>query len=695
MAAGTEKRRPACTTAGSGDKLPSMSHTISRRGFGAVLAASAAAAQQNAVPPAPGNFRRPIAPDTPAFEGKLGFTRHDVAPAAEPFPMSQVRLLPNSVYFEAQEWNRGYMGRLEADRLLYTFRANAGLPTSAAKPLGGWEQPENGQRSSELRGHFAGHFLSASAQLAASGDRGAKEKGDYMVAEMAKCQQRLGGKYLSAFPTTWWDRLEKGQRVWAPFYTIHKIMAGMFDMYRLAGNRQALQVLEGMAAWADEWTAPKSEAQMQEILTVEFGGMAETLYHLAAATNQDRWAATGDRFQKRSFINPLASRRDELRGLHVNTHIPQAIAAARRYEISGDMRFHDVASYFFDEVTTARSYVTAGTSNAEAWLTPPRRLAAEWRLSPDTAECCCAYNMLKLARRLYTWNPSPTYFDYYERSLLNHRIGTIRPKTGYTQYYLSLAPGAWKTFNTEDQTFWCCTGSGIEEYSKLNDSIYWRDSEGLYVNLFIPSELNWPERGFGLRQDTGYPATPATTLTITAAPESALAIRLRVPGWLRSAPAVRVNNKLLDASAAPGSYLVVNRQWKKGDSITMELPMHLHVESMTDDPSTQAFLYGPVVLAGDLGGEGLTEAHIIGPNLRVGAPNVEQYGSPLGPNNTTPPVPELEVPSFQANGREPASWVKPGGNPLEFRTTGQKKDVMLRPLNSIFDRRYAVYWQVS
>ena len=495
---------------------------LSRRTFAALLAASgpagaAAAGQQNPGPPAPGNFQRPLAPDTPAFEGPLEFARKIVTPKAEPFPMAAVRLLPDSVYHDAQEWNRGYMARLEADRLLYTFRANAGLPPGPAKPLGGWEQPENGQRSSELRGHFAGHFLSASAQLAAGGDEAARAKGDYMVAEMAKCQQRLGGKYLSAFPTTWWDRLEKGERVWAPFYTIHKIMAGMFDMYSLAGNQQALQVLEGMAAWADEWTAPKTDQHMQQILTIEFGGIAETLYRLAAATNNDRWAAMGDRFQKRSFLNPLAARRDELRGLHANTHIPQVIASARRYDLSGDMRFHDVACYFFDEVATARTYATGGTSNAEAWLAPPRRLAAELKLSVNTAECCCAYNMLKLARHLYGWDPNPSYFDYYEHLLLNHRIGTIRPKTGNTQYYLSLAPGVWKTFGTEDQTFWCCTGSGIEEYSKLNDSIYWRDSEGLYVNLFVPSELDWAERGFKLRQETKYPASQSTALTVTAA----------------------------------------------------------------------------------------------------------------------------------------------------------------------------------
>src|SRR5215831_11864499 len=389
------------------------SDPLSRRQFGALLATTAAAApsaiaQQNTqsnvpAPPAPGNFNRPIAADTPAFEGKLEFVRKPVAPKVEPFPMSQVKLLGGGIFHDAQEWNRGYMARLPAERLLYTFRVNAGLPPGAAKPLGGWEQPENGQRSSELRGHFGGHFLSAAAQLAASGDADAKAKGDFMVAELAKCQQRLGGKYLSAFPATWFDRLEKGQRVWAPFYTIHKIMAGMFDMYRLAGNQQALRVLEGMAAWADEWTAPKTGEQMQEILNIEFGGIAETLYNLSAATSEDRWAKAGDRFQKRSFLNPLAARRDELRGLHANTHIPQAIAAARRYEISGDTRFHDVADYFFAEVTAARSYVTGGTSNGEAWSAPPRRLATELKLGANTAECCCAYNMLKLARQMYSW----------------------------------------------------------------------------------------------------------------------------------------------------------------------------------------------------------------------------------------------------------------------------------------------------
>jgi len=674
---------------------------LTRRAFGSGLAASVAMAfpmsDQSAsqAPPAPGNFQRPLAPDVPAFQAPLASNGKPVGPKVDPFPMTQVKLLPGSIYYDAREWNRGYMARLEADRLLYNFRVNAGLAVGPAKPLGGWEQPENGQRSSELRGHFVGHFLSASAQQAACADREAQAKGDYLVAELAKCQQKLGGSYLSAFPTTWFDRLQAGQRVWAPFYTIHKIMAGMFDMYSLAGNRQALSVVEAMATWADEWTATKTEEQMQQILTVEFGGMAETLYRLAGATNNDRWARTGDRFQKKSFLNPLAARRDELRGLHANTHIPQAIAAAARYDRSGDNRFHDVADYFFHEVSTARAYVTGGTSNAEAWLAPPRRLATEWKLSVNTAECCCAYNMLKLARHLFSWNLDPTYFDYYERLLLNHRMGTIRPQEGYTQYYLSLSPGVWKTFNTEDQTFWCCTGSGMEEYSKLNDSIYWHDDEGIFVNLFIPSELDWLDKGFRLRQETKYPASQSVTLIVSAPGTGAISIRLRIPGWLQTAPTVRLNGTPLEASASPGSYLTLKRKWRLGDRIEMELPMHLQVQAMPDDPALQSFLYGPVVLAGDLGAEGLTRAHIIGPNLRVGAPNVDQYGSPLGPANRTPPVPDLEIPTFRAAGAEPSSWIKPGDRLMTFRTTGQNKDVTLVPLYTLFDRRYAVYWRVS
>jgi DUF1680 family protein len=341
-------------------------------------------------------------------------------------------------------------------------------------------------------------------------------------------------------------------------------------------------------------------------------------------------------------------------------------------------------------VTTSRSYVTGGTSNAEGWLGAPGRLAAELQVSPNTAECCCAYNMLRLSRHLYGWHPDPRYFDYYERLLLNHRIGTIRPKVGTTQYYLSLTPGVWKTFNTEDRTFWCCTGTGLEEFAKLNDSIYWRDGDGVYVNLFVPSELEWPERHFKLRQETRFPESESTALTVLESGPDDIAIRIRVPGWLRSAPMVTLNGKSLEASAAPGSYLTITRAWRPRDRIEMALPMHLSVEAMPDDPEMQAFLYGPLVLAGDLGADGLTEAHISGPNLRVGAADVEQHGSPLGPLNRTPPIPAIDIPTFNTHGADLESWIVPTDAPRAFRTSGQKQAVTLVPLNRLFDRRYVL-----
>jgi hypothetical protein len=273
--------------------------------------------------------------------------------------------------------------------------------------------------------------------------------------------------------------------------------------------------------------------------------------------------------------------------------------------------------------------------------------------------------MLKLTRHLYSWNPDPRYFDYFERTLLNERIGTIHPQTGWTQYYLSLTPGAWKTFSNEDKSFWCCTGTGVEEYSKLNDSIYWHDDQGLYVNLFIPSELNWAEKGLKLRQENGFPRQQSTTLAITTDKPQGMTLRLRVPAWAAGST-VKINGKPLDAGAEPGSYLAIHRTWKSGDRVEMTLPTRLTVEAMPDDATTQAFLYGPLVLAGDLGNEGLTDELTFGTNApamyraRAGAPigavvsqsvTVNQAGeavaapaAPARPQRPMAPAIEIRVP---------------------------------------------------
>ena len=659
---------------------------LSRRAFSAVVAGAGAATTLNAKQKATKEITQASVPGDPAapapqtgtlpevtpFAGELVFTRRIVAPRVNPFRRTEVQLLP-SAFKDAQEANRAVLNDLPADRLLHSFRVNAGLPSSS-QPLGGWEKLD-----CELRGHFAGHFLSGCALMYSStGDKELKAKGDYMVAELAKCQQRLGGGYLSAFPLELFDRLKARKEVWAPFYTVHKIMAGMLDMYQECDNHQALDVLKGMAGWTDTWTASMPEEHMQSVLDTEYGGMNEVLYNLAAVTGDDRFAAVGDRFTKKRFFNPLALRRDELRGLHTNTHIPQVIGAARRYELSGDQRFHDVADYFWHEVTGTRTYVTGGTSNNEGWLVEPNRLAAELSRGTSTNECCCAYNMLKLTRSLYTWTADPRYFDYYERTLYNHRLGTINTRTGATQYYLSIVPGAWRTFNSRYDSFWCCTGTGVEEYSKLNDSIYFHDEDGIYVNLFIPSEVKWAQKNLRIRQETSFPQMASTRLLIDADEPIRTAIHIRIPAWASSAPTVKINGRASEISASPGSYLTVVSTWKTGDSIELDLPMHLYIESMPDDRAMQAILYGPLVLAGELGGTDLTPELVIG---HMG-PDLKKH-------------PADGVPSLRVSDSAIESAVKPGDRGLTFRTVGQKADVSLVPFHTISGQRYAVYWNVS
>jgi len=625
-------------------------------------------------PAAPRVSEGTLPPHLP-FDSQIEFTPHHVEPKVTPFPMTSVRLLTGT-FSAAQEANRKFMLEQSPDRLLHVFRLNAGLPSTAA-PLGGWEKPD-----CELRGHFVGHYLSACAlSYASNSDKQLKSTGDYMVAELAKCQQQFTGKftggYLSAFPVEYIGRLTQRQKVWAPFYTLHKIMAGLLDMHQLCGNAQALTVLEGMAEWTGQWSDALTDDRLQMALDTEFGGIGETVYNLTAITNNPRYAKIGDRFLKRRFLNPLALRRDELRGLHVNTHIPQVIAAARRYEISDDQRFRDVAEFFWQTVVSSRTYVTGGTSNNEGWLVGPNQLAAELKLGHDTNECCCSYNMLKLTRHLYEWTGDVRYFDYYERALFNHRLGTIN-ENGNTQYYLGVVPGSWRTFSTDFDSFWCCTGTGVEEYSKLTDSIYYHDQEGIYVNLFIASELNWAERKFKLRQQTSFPEQAGTMLTVETAEPTQLALRIRVPSWIAGSPTLKINGKTSEITASPGSYLSIARLWASGDRIEVGLPMSLHTESMPDDHSLRAFLYGPLVLAGKLGREGLT------PDLEHG---------PEGP--ALKKVPSLPIPEFSAGSKRLDEWITPGNQPMTFQTTGQKVDVALAPFYQVDRERYSMYWKVT
>src|SRR5208282_1630662 len=464
----------------------------------------------------------------------LNQANREIVPVeAVPFPMKNVRLGPGA-FSAAADANRRYLKTLPPDRLLHSFRLTAGLPSST-EPLGDWEKPD-----CELRGHFAGgHYLSACAlAFASSNDEQLKSNGDLMVAELAKCQARHKNGYLSAFPQELFDRLRDGVNVWAPFYTIHKIMAGHFDMYMLAGNEQALETVQKMAGWVRSWADPLSEQQMQRVLLVEYGGMGEVLSNLYGVTGKREYLDLARRFDKKWFFDALAAHRDELKGLHVNTHVPQVIAAARLYELTGDKRYWNIAGYFWNEVASERSYCTGGTSNFELWRTDPGVLSTQ--LSPQTAEDCCVYNMMKLTRHLFCWSPRAEFMDYYERVLFNHRMGTIDPETGTTVYYLPLGNGYSKIYAKPFDSFWCCNGTGAEEFAKLTDTIYFHDDRSIFVNLYIASEVKWTEKGIRVLQQTSFPEEQGTTLLVSAEKPVNVDLKLRIPYWARSGN-VKVN----------------------------------------------------------------------------------------------------------------------------------------------------------
>jgi DUF1680 family protein len=557
------------------------------------------------------------------------------------------------------------MESLPDDRLLHNFRVNGGLPSQAA-PLGGWEQPAN-----ELRGHFTGHYLSACALVwAGTGDETFRDKGNRLTAELAKCQKAVGNGYLSAFPEEFFDRLRDGRNVWAPFYTLHKIMAGLFDMYRLCGNEQALEMLQGMATWTARWTQPLSDAHMARVLEREYGGMNEVLYNLYDVTGKEVHSETAHKFDHARFFAPLADGRDELKGLHVNTQIPKIIGAARRYELTGERRYRDIAEYFWREVTGKRAFSTGGTSNDEGWTAEPGQLSKE--LGAYSHECCCTYNLLKLTRHMFSWSPEPGMADYYERALFNGILGTQHPDDGMTLYYVPMASGYWKMFGMPFDAFWCCTGSGLESFAKLADSVYFRDSEGLYVNLFIASEVDWPEKGIRVTQDTAFPNEETTRLTVRARSPVKLALRVRVPYWCDSGSA-RLNGKPLESFASPSSYLVLDRTWQDGDRLEVTYPMRLHTSPMPDDETLQAFLYGPLVLAGELGTEGLNKD-----NIRA---------EPTGLRD----IPHYRAKPVDAPVLKSSSPRRQSGSSISFDAGG----VRLVPFYTLIDQRYAIYWRVN
>ncbi|MBN2329073.1 MAG: glycoside hydrolase family 127 protein, partial [Candidatus Omnitrophica bacterium] len=450
---------------------------------------------------------------------------------------------------------------------------------------------------------------------------------------------------------------------WVPWYTLHKLFAGLLEAHRYCANDKALVIAARLGDWAAGVTSNLDEEKFQTMLACEHGGMNESLAELYARTGETKYLDLSRRFHHKAILDPLSQGVDCLPGIHGNTQIPKIIGVARRYELAGDEQDRRIADFFWNAVVRHHTYVNGGNTNHEHFGQPDK---LNDRLSPSTSETCNTYNMLKLTRHLFQWSAGVEQADYYERALYNHILASQNPGDGMMCYFIPMNMNAAKTYNTPFDSFWCCTGTGMENHAKYGDSIYFHDEDGLYVNLFIPSVLNWSEKGVQVWLDTRFPEEKEIRLTFICRRPAALPLHIRRPSWAQDGMQIRLNGDPLDLPGRPGSYVTIDRTWKNGDALQIAMPMTLRTEAMPDNPDRAAVFYGPILLAGDLGPIG-EEAENEQPRATV----------------------------FVTGDREISQWIeRDESKPLTFRTTGAGRpgDVILTPFYKMHHRRYSVYW---
>ena len=627
-----------------------------------------------------------ISPLTGTAAPEQGDAKCSVAPKVPievyAFNLADVRLM-DGPFKKAMHIDAKYLLELKPDRFLSRFREYAGLKPKG-KVYGGWE-------GRGLSGHTLGHYISACSMMyAASGDKRFADRVDYIVDELAECQKAHGNGYVGGLPEA--KRLFaevasgkiKTKRFdlnggWVPWYNLHKLYAGLIDAYRYCDSDKAKTIVIAMTDWADGVCGNLTEAQMQKMIDCEIGGMNEALADVYAITGKPAHLKLATRFNHKFVLDPLTKREDRLEGLHANTQVPKVIGVARQYELTGNKDLRTAAEFFWDEVTRDRSYVNGGNSEGEHF----HKKGELWkRLTPSTAETCNTYNMLKLTRHLFAWTGREQYADYYERALYNHILASQEPKNGGMIYFCSLKPGHFHTYNTPEDSFWCCTGSGMENHVKYGDSIYFHsgDKKSLYVNLFIASELTWKTKGIKVHQQTKFPSEPKTRFVFTCEKPVQTALKIRHPKWAGPVLKVTVNGKKIDAASKPGEYLTIDRTWSTGDTADVALPMSLRLEPIENAPGKVAILYGPILLAGQLGREGMTD-------------KMPYAGEQLAFRRTpTPPVPDLA-----GEGNPIDEWLKPVPNkPLEFMTVGvgRPDEVSMIPFYKAHHQRFTVYWDL-
>ena len=517
------------------------------------------------------------------------------------FDLNRVRITGGPLK-HAMELNKAYLLELDPDRLLSRFREYAGLQPKAAH-YEGWE-------AQGISGHTLGHYLSACAMMAAASDDGRfVERVQYIVDELEECQEAHGDGYISGIPRgkEIFKEIKNGDirsqgfdlnGGWVPLYTMHKLYAGLRDAYQLTNNLKALIIEEKLGLWLEDILAGLNEDQVQEILKCEFGGMSEVLADLAVDSGDERFWRLSERFHHHEILDPLANEKDELAGKHANTQIPKIVGAARQFEISKKESYRDISEFFWNRVVHHHSYVIGGNSMNEHFGEPGK---LSDRLGAFTCETCNSYNMLRLTKHLFQWNALAEEGDYYERVLYNHILASQHPEEGTVTYFVSLDMGGHRVYNSKFNDFTCCVGSGMENHASYGNALYFHGDQELYVNQYAPSRLEWTEMGVIVHQETTYPESGYIKLSVECIEPKAFSLLLRNPYWAERGVTVKVNGISYEHKTKPSSFITIDRLWENGDTIELDIPMTFHLENMEDQPNRVAFMYGPLVLAGDLG----------------------------------------------------------------------------------------------
>ncbi len=606
---------------------------------------------------------------------------------ADEFPLGDVTLLDGPLK-KARDLNINTLLKYDCDRLLAPYLKEAGL-TPKGKSYPNWDG---------LDGHVGGHYLTAMAINAATGDKECQKRMEYFISELQACADanaknhpEWGKGYVGGVPGSdrIWGNFKKGNfgpyyGAWVPFYNIHKMYAGLRDAWVYCGNEQAKQLFLGFCDWAIDLTAGLTDAQVERALDTEHGGMNEVLADAYAITGEQKYLDVARRFSHRRLLNPLMQRRDILDNMHANTQVPKVIGFERIAELGGDEAYHTAGAYFWDIVTGERTLAFGGNSRREHF--PSKEACQDFVQDIDGPESCNTNNMMKLTEDLHRRNPEARFADYYEVAMFNHILSTQHPEHGGYVYFTSARPRHYRNYSAPNEAMWCCVGTGMENHGKYGQFVYTHHANALYVNLFVASELNWKEKGLKLRQETQFPYAESSRITITQSPNTKqpIPIMVRYPGWVKPGQfSVKVNGKPVSIVTGPASYVTIDRQWKKGDVVDIQFPMHNSVKYLPNMPQYIALMHGPIMLAMKTGTEDL--AMLIADDSRFGQLAV---GKKL-PIDQAPILVNKDVESI-ANQLQPIA-----GKPLHFNLTTKMVNEIrneLMPFFELHDSRYMMYW---